>query len=270
MKFAVKDNTIGGPRQFKIFLHVDGNHKMPAMHYHDAYEIYILEDGERFYMIEDKLVCLRARDILLIKPNVIHCTIGGTYRKSTIEFTNDYLRKFFTDYGMELATKCFEKSVIRVREKDFPQVLSMMERLLANNDDMSAFISLFMLLENNISRKTHDFHDTANLATNIVDYITAYYDDIDNLEEIANHFYISKQRLCHLFKQHTGTTIVKYINVLKVHASFEYLFNTDLSISEIAEKSGFCNVQYFSQVFKSIAGVSPLVYRKNGKDNSLK
>ncbi len=264
MAFAIKDTTIGGPCNFKISLHENGNFKMPGMHYHDAYEIYILESGERFYMLEDKLISLKARDVLLIKPNVIHCTIGGVYKKSALEFTNTYLKNFFTERGMRLSVRCFEKNVIRVRERDFPQLLSIMERLREDNEDMLAFIQLFNILESNVSRKTYDLQETSAMAANIVDYITANYYDIDNLDEIASQFYISKQHLCNLFKQHTGTTIVKYINILKIHASFEYLFQKGLSITEVAEKSGFCNVQYFSQIFKSVTGLSPLAYRKSG------
>ncbi len=264
MAFAIKDTTIGGSLKFKTALHEDGDFKMPGMHYHDAYEIYVLEAGERFYMIEDRLICLKARDVLLIKPNVIHCTIGGTYRKSAMEFTESYLQKFFTKYGMEFVTKCFEKSVIRIRESDFSQLLDIIEQLSENNEDMLSFTHFFAVLENNISRKTYNLQDASTMTANIVDYITANFNNIDNLDEIAKQFYISKQHLCNLFKQHTGTTIVKYINILKVHASFEYLFQRGLTITEVAEKSGFCNVQYFSQTFKSVTGVSPLIYRKNG------
>ncbi len=269
MAFAIKDNTIDDIRNFKISLHSDGNFKMPGMHYHNAYEIYILENGERFYMLEEKLICLKPRDVLLIRRNEIHCTIGGTYRKSAIEFTESYLQKFFTPFGINLATKCFEKTIIRVRESDFPKLLSTMEKLAENNEDMLALVQLFNILENNMSRKNYDLQDTSAMAANIVDYITDNYKTIESLNEIANNFYISKQHLCNLFKQYTGTTVIKYINVLKVHASFEHLFKKGLSISEVAEKSGFCNAQYYSQTFKSVTGVSPLNYRKNKDANKF-
>jgi two-component system response regulator YesN len=44
------------------------------------------------------------------------------------------------------------------------------------------------------------------------------------------------------------------------------LRNTACSISEIAEKTGFLNVSYFSTLFKKITGVNPKRYRSEHSD----
>ncbi len=261
MSYPLKE-TIEG---LEITLHKLGNYKMPGMHYHDAYEIYILEDGDRTYMLEDQLVYIRPRDILLIKKNRLHCSIAGNYLSTSITFGKKFLYKFFSEEGVETITKCFDrKHLIRVRESEFGTLLNLVERLNDNKEDILAFTGILGILENNMSRKTYDIKSSNHLAAEIVDYVTENYRSIDTLEALANHFYISVQHLCNLFKTYTNTTIVKYINILKIHASFEFLSQKNLSIAEVAEKSGFNNLQYFSHTFKAVTGVSPMTYRKNG------
>ncbi len=246
-----------------IYLHKSDSNKMLGMHCHNAYEIYILEDGDRSYMIEDRLVHLRARDVLLIRPNLIHCTVGGSFVATLMEFTEKHLKKFFTQHAVDSLTECFEKTVIRIRESDFGQLLSCVEKIKANENDFLAFTQLIAILNNNMSRKNYDFKDTAPKIADILDYISENYKNIDNLDMLADKFYTSRSHLCRLFKQHTNSSIIKYINILKVQSSMELLSNNNLTISEVAEQSGFKNLSYFGKVFKSIIGVSPLKYRKN-------
>ena len=49
---------------------------MPAMHYHNSYELYYLEAGSREYFVEDKFFSVSAGDFVLIAPNKFHRTGG--------------------------------------------------------------------------------------------------------------------------------------------------------------------------------------------------
>ncbi len=247
----------------EILLHRAGNYTMPGMHYHDSFEIVILEDGDRSYMLEDQLIYLKPRDVLLIKRNELHCSVGGTYKSSNLTFEKKHLLKFLSEHGVDVLTKCFEKTVIRVREKDFGLLISLMERLYANKDDFFSLVGVLNILESNMTRKTYDLQNINHKVADIVDYITENYMSIDNLDAIADKFYISKQYLCNLFKEYTGTSVTKYINMLKIHASFELITQKELTLTEIAEKCGYSSLSYFSKQFKSITGVSPLNYMKN-------
>ncbi len=80
---------------------------------------------------------------------------------------------------------------------------------------------------------------------------------------VADKFYISKQYLCNLFKEYTNISIIKYINILKIHSSIELLSENSLTMAEVAEKSGFNSLSNFSKTFKNVTGVSPLKYSKS-------
>jgi YesN/AraC family two-component response regulator len=40
------------------------------------------------------------------------------------------------------------------------------------------------------------------------------------------------------------------------------LINSNLAITSISEKVGFCNINYFDQIFKKYKGMTPSSYRK--------
>ncbi len=250
-------------KDLHISLHNTGNNKMPNLHYHDSYEIYALEEGERLYLIEDRFVHLNPRDVILIKPGVVHCTLGGSFVRSLLLFRKEFLDGFFNEKTIGLIAECFEKNVIRVRESDFSRLISLMEKFHSDRNDIFAFIEILSLLKNNTLRKSYDLHNGNQKIDDIIDYITENYKSIGSLDMISNKFYISKNYLCNLFKEHTNTSIIKYINILKIHDALELLSKNDMTVFEVAEKSGFNSVSNFCKVFKNFTGVSPLKYRKS-------
>lgn len=253
-----REDLIFEPR---VTVHKKNGIIMPEMHYHATYEIHIAE-SERTFLVTEQLIHLRERDVLLIKPNVVHCAVSESHTYTLIELPEIYLDKFFTSYGTELITACFEKNVIRVKESDFLPLLSYTENLCENTNDIFSLVQIFSILKNNMSRQASSMITESSLASNIVDYITENYKIIDDLDIITSTFYISKGYLCNLFKEHTGTSVIKYINMLKIQSSLEYISRPDLSIKDVAAKSGFGSIANFSETFKKIMGTSPLKYRK--------
>lgn len=69
------------------------------------------------------------------------------------------------------------------------------------------------------------------------------------------------------FKKELNISIHEYINTMRIYNSLSY-FRDDNYIISIAFKNGFNSLEYFSEVFKKIMGVSPIIYRKylNYKD----
>ena len=55
---------------------------------------------------------------------------------------------------------------------------------------------------------------------------------------------------------------MKYLVDFRLRKVAEYLLTTTLSLSEIAQKSGFNGTSYMAEMFKRTFGVSPTVYRK--------
>lgn len=67
----------------------------------------------------------------------------------------------------------------------------------------------------------------------------------------------------HLFKQKTGMNLLDYVTNYRITVAKELLLETDIPISEVAEKSGFRDQRYFSKRFKQLTGKTPREYRKS-------
>ncbi|HAT66645.1 MAG TPA: AraC family transcriptional regulator [Flavobacteriaceae bacterium] len=64
-----------------------------------------------------------------------------------------------------------------------------------------------------------------------------------------------------LFSITQGLTIEKYIILQKIERAKELLVYNELSLSEIADKLGYVNVQHLSTQFKKITGLTPSYFK---------
>lgn len=85
------------------------------------------------------------------------------------------------------------------------------------------------------------------------------------VEQLADMINLSKYYLIRSFKNTFGVSPIKYHLMARIEKAKEYIFFTNMTITEIAEALGFQSIHSFSRAFKNIEGVSPLIYRKNGQ-----
>ena len=93
-------------------------------------------------------------------------------------------------------------------------------------------------------------------------YLAANYPQKFSLTEVAARFYLSPYYLSRLFRRVTGQSIVDYLNNRRIEAAQKLLETTELSISAIAEQTGFASAAHFRRVFREVMDISPLQYRK--------
>lgn len=93
-------------------------------------------------------------------------------------------------------------------------------------------------------------------------YLTEHCCEPLTVDEIADHFAISKYYLCREFKKHTDKTIFAFIEEARLSTAKQLLRYTDLPVAAVADCAGFQNLSNFGRVFKKAEGTSPSAYRK--------
>ncbi len=83
------------------------------------------------------------------------------------------------------------------------------------------------------------------------------------LDELILPTSYSKSHAIRLFRAVYGVTPYEYLLRRRFEMAASLLRNTALSVTDIAEKTGFCDVHYFSGCFSRRFGASPAAYRKN-------
>ncbi len=93
-------------------------------------------------------------------------------------------------------------------------------------------------------------------------YITENYSRNITTQEIADAAFLSRSYMSELFVQTYGMSPHEYLTMYRLSHVKESLLNTGISVSEIAERTGFRDVFTLSRVFKQKFGISPSEYRK--------
>lgn len=100
------------------------------------------------------------------------------------------------------------------------------------------------------------------LICDILFYIDKNINNKINIQNIADIFFFNRFYIMKLFKKELGISINNYINLKRILNSLSDIKNTDDSYLTIALNNGFNSLEYFSETFKLIIGVSPRVYKK--------
>lgn len=101
-----------------------------------------------------------------------------------------------------------------------------------------------------------------NMVSDAITYIHDNFKTNFSGDDIAAYCSVSKSYLRAKFLKHTGTTIIKYRDNLRIAAAKELLDSNHFSITEIASELGYYDIYHFSKTFKKIMGISPQKYAR--------
>ena len=258
---------------------------MPAVHFHNEYEIYYLYNGNRRYVIDNKYYDLVKGDLVFINKQVAHRTLSSptpSHERLLIEFHEEPFSAFlFSLFGLSLSDFFSVHCGIIHLDEDGQ---SRAEQLFCNiqkefefsafsyeNAVMMHIAELLLWIHrtrfNKRSRAeslltTSPQTEKNRIAKEVLAYITSPEGRFTSLEELSAKFHLSKSYLSHIFKDLTGFTVHESLNIHRIKYSQNLLVNTNESIEKIAYDSGFQSLTYFERVFRKHTDTSPLKYRK--------
>lgn len=99
-----------------------------------------------------------------------------------------------------------------------------------------------------------------------ISYVRNNVDKPITLKEVAETLHFSQGYFSCLFKKETGINFSKFVSKSKNQAACKLLSETDVSISEVAFRTGFADVRAFSKYFKSVNDITPSRYRRLHKN----
>ncbi|WP_141680321.1 response regulator [Bacillus sp. FJAT-26390] len=124
------------------------------------------------------------------------------------------------------------------------------------------FISQMNLLSQQIEKD--GFSNLSRKTREAIQFIHKNYNADLSVESVSTSVSISVPYLHQLFKKELQQTFLEYVTSYRVNIAKKLLQENNLKIYEIAEKIGYRNSAYFSQVFYKVTGFTPQEYRKGG------
>ena len=120
-------------------------------------------------------------------------------------------------------------------------------------------------VQGEVLQKTAKQEDLGRLEE-IIEYIELHHKEQISLEEIASHFYLSREYFSRFFRKNLGVTFSRYVNQVRLMHIYQEICNTQSGIMELAEKHGFTNYKMFHKMFREIYGCTPREVRQDQKE----
>ena len=158
----------------------------------------------------------------------------------------------------------YSYQVIKIDESEY--ILNNYEQLMSSFKDireMTAYLRIVLTEHFGITIGHTTMEVKNETFRDIINHVNEHFFNDITLQSIAQKFTINPNYASQLFKKETGVTFTKYLTTMRVNYASSMLKTSDLSINEIAEKSGFKDYFYFTRVFKKITNMTPTAYRAN-------
>ena len=232
-------------------------------HSHPRHEIMYIAEGGVEYIVENKRHELKAGDVLLVKPGLLHFA-----RKITVSPSLRYCIGFYTESiaSGDLAREIFDKGEhFTVGENSvFADLVKTLRHKLENNRE-KAHDFVGNMMDSMIMMLSEEAPETSEIPKNadsglqmIIDYISAHLTEIKTMDDIANALFFSKSYLGHLFKKETNIGVMEYVRNKKVMRAHSLILSGEKP-TDIYLECGFSNYPSFFRAYRDFFGFSPKI-----------
>ena len=216
-----------------------------------AHELTIVISGKVTYRIGG--VCYE-----LLPGSAIFIPALSERERLRAESECDYVSFNFSSDAPELATL-----IENACHSEVMLILSAIDRIaekpgLSFYDRAAEMLAVIISLLENYSRTER----MTALTLGILDYIHKNFRSRITLSDIASEFYFSPVYCESVFSSDVGQSIIDYVLDLRIHEAEHLIIEGDMTLSEIAERVGFSDYNYFSRTFKKRNGYTPTEYRR--------
>jgi AraC-like DNA-binding protein len=277
-KFYREIPPLSSGDSFLVFDRVKDSFDFPV-HYHPEFEINFIQNGKGVRrVVGDNIEEIDDIELVLIGPNLYHgwelnkC-VNKQIHEITIQFHNDLFHDSLLSRRIMSPIKdMFNRSIHgilfskKISEELFPRLIK-----ISKLDGMDYFLEITSILYDlansrnqrllstfTVDYDTFDDYDKMKL---VYDYVQKNFAEKITLEDVSGVASMTSISFNRFIKKRTGKTFVNYINDIRIGYAARWLVEKDLSISEIAFKSGFNNIANFNRSFKAIKKRTPSQYR---------
>ena len=273
---------IAGDYSKLVFRHSITENPDPAdfeRHCHPYYELLYVRNGGGKYVVESAEYPLLPNTLLIIRPYEFHYVCpsrNSLYDRWMIYFYKDtlwdnsltslsFIRSdvnkgkgayfaFDSDdnaitavlKNMDTACEMFDGRRRRSSKEEAMQISLLSQALL------------LLSLEEHESRAPTD----NDLIGSVIEYLNIHVAEDINLDDISQKFFISKYYLCRAFREHTGVSMLTYLNTKRI-AMAEQLIKQGEPSTSVAYQVGFKTYSSFYRSYCKYTGHAPSKAKPN-------
>ena len=245
--------------------------------FHRYHELYYIAEGSCSVFIGQRTYRLESGQFALIPAGTLHKTdflSRGQNTKYVISFSRKIGQDIDAFLGEEITKGALRAGKIKAPVQRQEAVSLLLNRMLYEFESMPAhgramFLSclaqlLISLIRYRTGEEDADGMEDPRLGRmhQVAAYLCEHMREPLTLEAVASHFALSPSHLSRSFRQATGFGFREYLIHYRIQRACDLLINTELSVTEIADRCGFSDSNYFGDAFRKATGLSPRAYRK--------
>lgn len=233
-------------------------------HLHEAVEIIALFKGETLLNVDGQGYKMQEGDFVIIFPNTVH----SFYCDGEV----DVGKFIFSPQAVPNLTSVFDSNrpkcpIIKASDAASKGLDMLSKEILESYGASSPSVKsayLFLLaaklleLCELVKREGSD-----DIVRQVFDYCQKHYTEPITQSDVAGALHISGSYLSHIFMYKLKINFCSYINILRINHACTLLSQSQKSITEIADESGFSSLRTFNRAFARYVGTTPKEYRKS-------
>jgi len=241
-------------------------------HWHDEFEILLVQQGSVLVMIPGKEYRLRVDDLLIIGSGEVHCLTPETGAKwLSVRFAPRMVQPglFEGSTGMQDATRCscqwdeqtalcLRQLVGKIADEAFGQAPGWQMAVRSGLYELAVrLLRQQPVSDEQLTRRGN--RDTSLKKT--LSFLAENYTRDISLKECADVVGFNMNYFSRFFRSHTGIHFHQYLTALRLQKAQQLLL-TSLPVTEVIIRSGFQNAKTFNRVFKNTFGCSLREFRR--------
>lgn len=288
---SLKENTYVLSDDFRanIFLNVTDNtsnkNSVLHIHWHESFEIILIKEGNAIFQIGNMEYLVEVGDILFVNQGELHSGYSVNNTKVmfyAIVFDKSVLTYYILDtqqkkliYPFIEGKRIFD-SLIKNDSENYALFSTIIHSIINEFEQkkigyelavkcLLSMLTLQVIREKAFTEETSKIYLKENKLERfklLFNYIEAHFSEKITVKIAANIVNMSSYHFCKVFKKVTGKTFIEFLNLYRVNEAEDLLRETDLPITQVAEKVGFCNINYFDKIFKKYKRYSPSSSRR--------
>lgn len=264
---------------FKIRIYLNKESEHYPQHWHTDTEIIMPIENSYKVVMDENVYNLDVKDIIVIPSCELHQIFApSTGYRIIMQFDCTML---YSLNGFNSAFHIFHPCSV-VTPVSMPDIHNDLSTLIMNivseyfstqpfkeASIYSMLIHFFTILGRNCINKNDKFSSMKNQKKleyldsflNVCNYINDHCTENVRIDEVANIAGFSKFHFTRLFKQIMNISWYDYLIKRRIMLAEQLLIEPELSITQVAMKSGFSSLATFNRLFKSIKCCTPTEYR---------
>jgi len=259
-------------------------HHLAKWHHHPEYELHLIQHTCGKMMIGDYVGDFSPGSLVMAGPNLPHNWVSDIAEQDCVP-ERDVLIQFSSEFADAIVEPYAEMSHVRSLLADAAYGVEFsgetaldgayLLREIGGAQGAKRLLFCFELFDR-LSREPAErrvlshyapalgVHSTASKKLQrVIEHLHECYTDTVRLESAARLCDMQESNFSRFFKQQTGHTFSRYVNLLRIHRACHLLSETQLPITDICFSSGFNNTANFNRQFASVCRQTPSEYRKS-------